>query len=50
MSPNLLTFGQEVREPLDPVTGIGVEALAAIEVANKVHKLMGYAQKCVKQA
>ena len=48
MPPNLLTFGQEVQEPLELVTGIGAEALDAVEVADKIHKLMGHACECVK--
>ena len=48
MSPNLLTFGQEVQEPLDLVTGVGAEAPAAVEVADRIHRLMGHAHECVK--
>ena len=48
MSPNLLTFGQEVQKPLDLVTGVGAEAPAAVQVADKIHRLMGHARKCVK--
>ena len=50
MSPNLVTFGQEVQEPLDLVTGIESKALDAVEVAGRIHRLMGYACECVKQA
>ena len=50
MLPNLLTFGQEVQEPLDLVTGVGGEALAAVEVAEKIHRLMGHFCECVKRA
>ena len=50
MSPNLLTFGQEVQEPLDLVTGVGSEALAAVEVADRIHRLMVHARECVKRA
>ena len=46
--PNLLTFGQEVQEPLDLVTSVGVEAPAAVEVADQIHRLMGHARKSVK--
>ena len=48
MLPNLLTFGQEVQEPLDLVTGIGSEAPAAVEVADRINRLMGHACECVK--
>ena len=50
MSPNLLTFGQEVQEPLDLVTGVRSEAPAAVEVADRIHKLMGHARERVKRA
>ena len=50
MSPNLLTFGQEVQEPLDLVTGVGAKAPAAVEVADRIHRLMGHARECVKRA
>ena len=50
MSPNLLTFGQEVQEPSDLVIGVGSEALAAVEVADKICRLMGHARECVKRA
>ena len=50
MLPNLLTFGQKVQEPLNLATGIGAEAHATVEVADRVHKLMGHAHECVKQA
>ena len=48
MSPNLLTFGQEVQEPLDLVTGIGAKAPATVEVAYRVNRLMEHARDCVK--
>ena len=48
MSPNLLIFGQEVEEPLELVTGIGAEAPAAVEIADRVHRLMEHARECVK--
>ena len=48
MSPNLLTFGQEVQEPLDLVISVGAEAPAAVEVADKIHRLMEHACECVK--
>ena len=48
MSPNLLTFGYEVQEPLDLVKGVGAEAPAALEVADKIHRLMGHARESVK--
>ena len=50
ISPNLLTFGQEVQEPLDLVKSIGAEAPATVEVADRVYRLMGYACECVKRA
>ena len=48
MSHNLLTFGQEVQEPLDLVTGVGAEASAAVQVADRIHRLMGHVCECVK--
>ena len=48
MSPNPLIFGQEVQEPVNLVTGVGDEAPAAVEVANRIHRLMGHARECVK--
>ena len=48
--PNLLIFGQEVQEPLDFVTGIEAEAPAAVEMADRIHRLMGHARECVKRA
>ena len=50
MLPNLLTFGQEVQEPLNLVTSIGDKAPAAVEVADRVHRLIRHACECVKQA
>ena len=50
MSPKLLTFGWEVQEPLDLVTGIQTKALSAVEVVDSVHRLMGHAHECVKRA
>ena len=35
ISPNELTFGQRIREPLDVVEGIGTYVLAATEVSQK---------------
>ena len=49
ISPNLLTFVQGVQEPLDLVTGVGAEAPAAMEVADRIHRLMGHARECVKR-
>ena len=49
MSPNLLIFGQEVQVPLDLVTGVGAEAPAGLEVADKIYRLMGHAHECVKR-
>ena len=48
MSPNFLTFGQEVQEPLNLVTIIRAEGPAAVEVVDRVHRLMGHACECVK--
>ena len=48
MSPNLLTFGQEVQELLDLVTGIRAKDPAAVEVADRVERLMGHACESVK--
>ena len=39
-----------MQEPLDLVTSIGSEAPEAVEVADRVHTLIGYACKCVKLA
>ena len=50
MSPNLLTFGQEVQEPLDLVKGVRAEAPATVKVAERVHRLKGHACECVKRA
>ena len=50
ISPNPLTFDQKVQELLDLVTGIGAKAPAAVEVADRVHKLMGHTCECVKRA
>ena len=49
MAPNLLTSVQEVQEPLYLVTGVGAKALASVEVADRIHRLMGHARECVKR-
>ena len=50
MSPNLLSFGQEVQEPLDLLEGVGQEVPAAADVAARVHRLLDHARTCVKRA
>ena len=50
MSPTLLTFGQGVQKPLDIVTGVGAEAPAIVEVADRIQRLMRHACECVKRA
>ena len=48
MSPNLLTFGQEVQGPLEIVTSVGAKAPAAVDVADRIYRLMGHACNYVK--
>ena len=50
MLPNLLIYGQKVQKPLNLVTGVKAEAPDAVEMANRVDKLMGHACECLKQS
>ena len=43
-----MTFGKKLQKPLDLVTSVGAEALDAMEVADRVFRLMGHACECVK--
>ena len=47
---NMLTFGQELRQPLDLAGGMGPEAPAATSVAGVVRERLALARQCVARA
>ena len=47
---DMLTFGQELRQPLDLAGGMGPEAPAATSVAGVVREHLALASQCVARA
>ena len=48
--PDALTYGQELRQPLDLAGGMGPEAPAATEAAAAVREKLALACQCVERA
>ena len=49
-SPNELTFGQSLHEPLDLVEGIGPDVPAAAEVSHQIQERLSQARECIRRA